>query len=154
MKTTIRQFCALLAAANFDRGQVQDIVDEISKAGPRKILDEFEVARQRLKSGDHDQGIRLTEQPDDSTTARVADLVNEMGLTKTEAYNLFPRYLKASFPDRTVPPVNTKAGFANWIKNLLREFSASEILHVVTRLRNDRIHGSATKDDWLHRGNR
>ena len=154
MKTTIRQFCTLLAAANFDRRQVQEIIDEISKTSPRQILQEFDVARRRLQSGDHERDMDLTEQPDDSTTTRVADLVHEMGLTKTEAYNLLPRYLEASFPGRTVPPVNTKAGFASWIRNLLGEFSASEILHVVTRLRNERVHGSATKDDWLHRGNR
>ncbi|HEP6429730.1 MULTISPECIES: hypothetical protein [Burkholderia] len=154
MKTTIRHFCTLLAAANFDRRQVHEIIDEISKASPRQILQEYEIALRRLQSSEVERETDLLEQPDDSMTNRVTDLLHEMDLTKTEAYNLLPRYLKASFPGRTVPPVNTKAGFANWIRNLLKEFSASEILHVVTRLRNERVHGSAEKDDWLHRGNR
>lgn len=154
MKTTIRQFCTLLAAANFDRKQVQEIIGDISKTSPRLLLQEFDSARQRLQSRELERDVDLVEQPDDSMTARVADLVQEMGLTKTEVYSLLPKYLEASFPGRAVPQVNTKAGFASWIRNLLREFSASEILHVVTRLRNERVHGSATKDDWLHRGNR
>ncbi|WP_175812323.1 hypothetical protein [Burkholderia contaminans] len=154
MKTTLRQFCALLAAANFDRRQVQEIIEGVSKTSPRQILQEFDLVRRRLESGEFERDANLIEQPGDSITARVVDLVQEMGLTKGEAYHLLSKYLEASFPGRAIPTANTKSGFASWVRSLLKDFSASEILHVVTRLRNERMHGDALKDDWLHRGSK
>ncbi|MBF3702475.1 hypothetical protein ISG25_18520 [Burkholderia pseudomallei] len=151
MNILVRQFLTLLAASNFDRRQVNEMLREIYKTSPRKMVFEFDAIRKRLMDVDVDEDLRTIQQPDDEMMARIFELVAETGLSKTEAYDLLVKYLGGVFPERFIAPPNSKAGFSAWIKSLSKEFTASELLHVVTRMRNDKVHGLIKKDDWLHR---
>jgi hypothetical protein len=152
MKPLLRQFCTLLAASNFDRKQIQELFYEISKGNSRQIISEIESVQRRFSNSEEEPENRQTQQAYDLLETRITDLlVREAGLTKTEVFSYLHLALDEIFPGRNVSSPNAKAGFSAWIKKLSKEFSPSELLHVATRLRNERVHGLTSKDDWLHR---
>lgn len=152
MNILMRRFCTLLAAANFDRKQIQELVLELSTSNPKQIWSEVEAIRRSFESGRGEKVFETTSLPENTIEQRISFLLmNEAALTKNEAYNLLQQHLANAFPNRQIPTVNSKAGFSAWIRKLAKEFTESELLHAVTRLRNEKIHGPTGKDDWLHR---
>jgi hypothetical protein len=153
MKPILRQFCTLLAAANIEQKQVRELLSLISKTPHQELYAEIEAIRSQF-SMESRRNAQLTEEPTDQFSNRILSLlINEANFTKLEAHQFMGKGLQRSFPDRNVPLFSSKAGFMAWIRSLRKVYSDSELLHVATRLRNDRVHGLDRRDDWLHRGN-
>jgi hypothetical protein len=154
VKPILRQFCTLMAGANFEQKQVRELLSLISKTSPQQLYAEIDSIRSQFSPEARRTG-HVTEEPSDQFSARIADLlINEANFTKIEAHQLLGLGLKHSFPDRVLPLFSSKAGFMAWIRSLRKMYTDSELLHVATRLRNERVHGLGVKDDWLHRGTR
>lgn len=152
MNILLRQFCTLLAAANFDRKQIQELLHELSTSNQKQILAEVETVRRGFGSKSADRIFETAPLFENTTEQKILFLLmKEAGLTKNQAYDLLRQHLASSFPNRQIPTVSPKAGFSAWISKLAKEFTESELLHAVTRLRNEKVHGLASKDDWLHR---
>lgn len=152
MKLIVRQFCSLLAAANFDRKHIQELLHELSMSNPKQILSEVEAVRRSFGSASGDRVFETTPLVDNSTEQRISFLLmNEAGLSKNEAYDLLRQHLTKSFPNRQIPTASSKSGFSAWIRKLAKEFTESELLHAVTRLRNEKVLTRTGNDDWLHR---
>lgn len=156
MNDDIRKLCILLAAAGFDRYRVEELIVDLSRVTPKKIMSEFDKARRYFEDGlDVDIKSSIKKQGfdnrthDDTTSKIVELLLKESRLTPKESFYLLEGMLRETFPNRDFPPPNSKMGIAGWIRALTKEFSDSELLHVASRLRNQIVHGIGPQNDWV-----
>jgi len=151
MKPILRQFCTLLAATNIDQRQIRELLSLVNKTPNQILYAEIDEIRRQFSSEPR-KIYSTTEQTSDDLLNKIIDLIiNQAKLKKSDAHLYFGDGLRATFPDRVLPPFSSKAGFLAWIRSLRKIYSDSELLHIATRLRNDRVNNLDVKDDWLHR---
>ena len=151
MRSSYNRFCALLAVGDLRKDDIQRVLARLRNMSAEMVVDDVSEIRNILNS------ISAGEESLSSSTESVYDdviqqinrlMLKEARLTKSEAAEAIWLALNKKYPERRTPPPG-RAGFANWLRTLLREYEDGELLHVITRIRNDFAH-SRPEDDWLN----
>ncbi|WP_339524615.1 hypothetical protein [Pseudomonas sp. EA_35y_Pfl2_R111] len=154
MNNNLRRLYMLLAAADFHREEVEDLLYDLRDMGVKKVVSDFDkFSRSGFSSREPQSLSRSHTQPSEyGVDRKVYDLlVHECNMSAGQAFVMFEGILQEIYPERKFSSPNPKSGFAAWIRSLGKSFTDSELLHVASRLRNQIVHGLNESSDWVLR---
>ena len=144
----------MIASGNFNTSDLSSFGQWIEEFGSQ----EFARTIERLRKLANDEATAYSQivereprqldqsKPSDDLARHIEVLIGDTRLSKSQAASLIALELSKLDNQRIGVPNLNKMSFANWVRRLAETVSPSEILHVVTKLRNERTH--ASKTDW------
>ncbi len=159
MRLSHEKICALLAASNFKE---QDIFEFVSYLKNNQIYDSIDLIMDIRRSitnsvksygftpdyphsNENLRSYRDLEELSETENKIVHLLLEDAGISKNLAIELITDELKDRYGIDIIPHESRK-GFTNWIRRLLKIVSESELLHIATKIRNNFVHNNPS--DW------
>lgn len=147
MNRIYSRICSLLAASGFSERELSEFFSVLHSVDPREVLDYVKEVRMHLenRSSRHEKDLRPRnvvtnfDGPTDAEEKIIRLLLVEAGLPKIVAIELISQELMKNYPNIPLPQEGKK-GFSAWVRKVLQLVPESELLYIVTRLRNQYVH--------------
>jgi hypothetical protein len=153
MNKPAERICLWLASSELRASEIRDFARWLDMRGADHLVETIEKIRTSVSQAVSETGsVGIAEEPRSSLAWHSIEknvatlLLSEAKFTRTEAARLLRQEL-LRFPEtpRTLYPLN-KQPFTAWVRRIAQDVSPSLLLHVATRLRNERVNPGNT--DW------
>lgn len=152
MVSPIARVSLLLASSDLEASELRSLERWLEKNGPRRLMSMIEDLRALSESREPSNPLlRRNEVDAPSPNADLVDrierlLIDEAGLGKSEAASLLQNELRLEGISPSDVPTLNRTAFSRWIEQVAARVSPSLLLHIATRVRNDRVHGRSSSD--------
>lgn len=152
MKDPFDRICFLLAAADIKDRDIAEFLSRASISSISSTCQYISSIRQSFTSHSmeiaerHDYRPSLRNHFADEITDKIRTLLIEnSGLTRTQAMEILSRELELRHPELPIPR-DSRKGFHAWLSKLIEYIPESELLHIATQIRNRFVHDNDS--DW------
>jgi hypothetical protein len=152
MTTGFEKTVFLLAAADLKQKDVEEFVAEVKLLDISDIWLSIKEAKislllsSKIAESPNRQDQRINVRHSETTVKIVQLLIIDAGLKKSKAAQILSAEIKRKNPRVEISKMDSKRGFAAWIKKLTTTIPESELLHLATLIRNEYVH--MTSSDW------
>jgi hypothetical protein len=152
MKTGFEKTVFLLAAADLKQKDVEEFVAKVKLLDISDIWLSVKEAKislllsSKIAESPNRQDQRINVSHSETTVKIVQLLIIDAGLEKSKAAQILSAEIKRKNPRVEIAKMDSKRGFAAWIKKLTITIPESELLHLATLIRNEYVH--MTSSDW------
>lgn len=151
MNTAYRKVCLLLSAASYRETELVEFAQSLCETDISQFVSDVMSARGiffelAIKDRSEEAHRPRRHQPTSATEEKVLRLlVSEARLSKAAAAELMRSEIERRHPGIPLRPLG-RTSFVVWLKHVTNLLPSSEVLHLATVIRNERVHSDA--NDW------
>lgn len=150
-RSSYRRLCALLAAAEVRQSDFLELARALAQRSPESVYQDVLKMRALLSLFPDDGADDVVSATEGGSTDEVGEkvqrlLFDEARLSRSEAYELLSMEILNRHPAIALPGMDPKKGFAHWVRKVANVVPDSELLHIVTTIRNSFVH--ERPQDW------
>lgn len=142
MKRSTQQLAVCLAASSITEHALVDAMHDLTHGGVTDFVDQVMRLRHMFRSDEFlsQLELNLNYSPYSGIADEISRLLRvEARLSASDAARCLQQGIREISSEK-LPPFKPRTGFRQWVERILDQVPPSELLHVATRIRNERVH--------------